>query len=194
MVVFVAVAVAPAARATTGDAAFRLGDQIAMVVLGAAHRDRAVAAASPGRGSTADRTGIRIRNVLGEKLAALGGRRAAVRLDDGAPWASLDLHDDDTVALLAVQANDGERAVDAVLGAAARCWPRAGRVRGPDVPVTVRLLPAQPGRSADSSASTLRSRAADRAEPQDVPVRRAVPSLAAAVVASPCWRDPPPPR
>jgi Bacterial PH domain len=40
---------------------------------------------------------------------------AGVRLDDGSPWASLDLQDDDTVALLAVQANDGLYAVETVL-------------------------------------------------------------------------------
>ena len=39
-----------------------------------------------------------------------------VRLDDGAPWASLELQDDDTLGLLAVQANDGASAVGAVLG------------------------------------------------------------------------------
>ena len=39
-----------------------------------------------------------------------------VHLPDGAPWAQLELQDDETVGLLAVQANDGERAVDAVLG------------------------------------------------------------------------------
>lgn len=39
----------------------------------------------------------------------------AVRLDDGTPWATLDLHDDDVVSLLAVQTGDGESTVQAVL-------------------------------------------------------------------------------
>jgi hypothetical protein len=62
----------------------------------------------------ADATGVRVRNVLGftwfpwEVVAG-------IRLDDGASWASLELQDDDTVGLLAVQANDGERAVETVL-------------------------------------------------------------------------------
>jgi hypothetical protein len=62
----------------------------------------------------ADETGVRVRNYVGEKFVPWQVV-AGVRLDDGSPWASLDLHDDDTIALLAVQANDGARAVDAVL-------------------------------------------------------------------------------
>lgn len=62
----------------------------------------------------ADEAGLRIRNYMGEKYIPWQVV-AAVRLDEGSPWASLDLHDDDTVALLGVQANDGERAVEAVL-------------------------------------------------------------------------------
>lgn len=62
----------------------------------------------------ADLDGVRIRNYVGER-ALPWEVVAAVRLDSGSPWASLDLHDDDTVALLAVQTNDGARAVDAVL-------------------------------------------------------------------------------
>lgn len=62
----------------------------------------------------ADEHGVVIRNYVGERAlpwAVVSG----VRLDPGSPWASLDLQDDDTVALLAVQANDGAHAVDAVL-------------------------------------------------------------------------------
>ena len=62
----------------------------------------------------ADDRGVRVRNYMGEKFVPWQVV-AGVRMDDGSPWASLDLHDDDTIALLAVQANDGARAVDAVL-------------------------------------------------------------------------------
>ena len=125
MVVFVAVAIG-LGSATTGDAAFRLGDQIAMVVLGGLIATAVLGFTRPR--VHADLEGVRIRNLLGEKLIPWQVVRA-VRLDDGSPWASLDLHDDDTVALFAVQANDGERAVDAVLGmrallAASREGPR----------------------------------------------------------------------
>jgi hypothetical protein len=62
----------------------------------------------------ADAAGVRVRNYVGEKFVPWQVV-AGVRMDDGSPWASLDLHDDDTIALLAVQANDGARAVDAVV-------------------------------------------------------------------------------
>lgn len=125
MVVFTAVAVA-LGTATSGDAAFRLGDQIAMVVLGALIAGAVLGFTRPR--VHADLDGVRIRNVLGEKLVPWQVVRA-VRLDDGAPWASLDLQDDDTLALFAIQSNDGDRAVEAVLGmrallAASRQGPR----------------------------------------------------------------------
>lgn len=62
----------------------------------------------------ADPSGVRVRSYVGEKFVPWQVV-AAVRLDDGASWASLDLYDDDTIALLAVQTNDGAQAVDAVL-------------------------------------------------------------------------------
>lgn len=125
MVVFVAVAIG-LGTATSGDAAFRLGDQIAMVVLGGLIATAVLGFTRPR--VHADLEGVRIRNVLGDKLVPWQVVRA-VRLDDGAPWASLDLQDDDTLALFAIQSNDGDRAVEAVLGmrallAASREGPR----------------------------------------------------------------------
>ena len=111
LVVFVAVAIG-LGRATTGDAQFRLADQVAMVLLGALIAG--VVLGFTRARVRADLDGVRIRNVLGEKLIPWQVVRA-VRMDDGASWASLDLHDDDTIALFAIQSNDGERAVDAVL-------------------------------------------------------------------------------
>ncbi len=62
----------------------------------------------------ADERGVWTRNGLGERFlpwqVVVG-----VRLDEGASWATLELQDDETAALLAVQANDGERAVEGVL-------------------------------------------------------------------------------
>ena len=112
MVVFTGVAVA-LGRAPEGTAQFRLVDQAAMVVLGGIV---ACAALAFTRARVrADEHGVRIRNVLGEKLIPWQVVRA-VRMDDGASWASLDLHDDETVALLGIQSNDGDRAVEAVVG------------------------------------------------------------------------------
>ena len=112
VVVFGVVAVLLPSRQGEGDAAFGVGDQIAFFCIGLL---LAWAALQFTRVRVvADESGIRVRNYVGEK-ALPWQVVAAVRMDDGAPWASLDLHDDDTVALLAVQANDGARAVEAVL-------------------------------------------------------------------------------
>jgi hypothetical protein len=112
VVVFGVVAALLPSRQGEGDAAFGVGDQIAFFCIGLL---LAWAALQFTRVRVdADESGVRIRNYVGEK-ALPWQVVAAVRMDDGAPWASLDLHDDDTVALLAVQANDGARAVEAVL-------------------------------------------------------------------------------
>jgi len=111
MLVFSGVAVA-LGRAS-GGAQFRLADQVAMVGLGAL---LSAAALTLTRARVvADLDGLRIRNVLGDRYLPWQVVRE-VRMDAGASWASLDLHDDDTVALLGIQSNDGERAVEAVLG------------------------------------------------------------------------------
>ncbi len=111
MAVFVAVAVA-LGSGPEGGARFRLPDQVAMVLLGVLI-SCGVLSLTRARVS-ADAAGVRVRNVVGERLFPWQVVRA-VRMDDGASWASLDLQDDDTVALLAVQSNDGDRAVDVVL-------------------------------------------------------------------------------
>jgi hypothetical protein len=62
----------------------------------------------------ADERGIWVRNSLGERFfpwAVVVG----VNLPEGATWAQLELHDDETVALLALQTSDGEATIDAVI-------------------------------------------------------------------------------
>ena len=94
-------------------ASFGAGDQVAFFLLG-------VLIAAVPLGFTrvrvaADERGVWVRNGLGETFlpwAVVVG----VHLPEGAPWAQLELQDDETVALLAVQSNDGEHAVEAVLG------------------------------------------------------------------------------
>lgn len=112
VIVVVFGAVAFSLRTGGGADVFGPADQVAMVLFGVLAAG-AVLSLTRAR-VEADVTGIRFRNVLGERALPWQVVRA-VRLDDGSPWASLDLHDDDTVALLAVQANDKERAVRAVL-------------------------------------------------------------------------------
>lgn len=111
MIVFTGVAVA--LGRTSGGASFRLADQLAMVGLGAL---LSAAALTLTRARVvADLQGVRIRNVLGDRQVPWQVVRE-VRMDPGASWASLELHDDDTLALLGIQSNDGDRAVEAVLG------------------------------------------------------------------------------
>ena len=112
VVVFTVVAVA-LGGGPPGEAQFRLPDQIAMVTLGVLVA-LGVLAFTRAR-VEADATGVRVRNVAGDKHIPWQVVRE-VRLDDGAPWATLELQDDDTLSLLGIQANDGERAVQAVLG------------------------------------------------------------------------------
>lgn len=124
--VFSVVAVA-LGNAPEGDAQFRLSDQLAMVGLG-------LLLAGVVLGFTrarvvGERDGVRIRNVLGERFIPWQVVRE-VRLDPGASWASLELHDDDTVALLGAQSNDGERTIEVVL--ALRAQLRASRTGFPD--------------------------------------------------------------
>jgi hypothetical protein len=99
-------------RGSAGGEQFGLADQIAFFLIGVLlsgvvlqfTRVRVIA----------DEGGVMVRNYVGEKFVPWQVV-AGVRMDDGSPWASLDLQDDDTIALLGVQANDGERAVEAVL-------------------------------------------------------------------------------
>jgi uncharacterized membrane protein HdeD (DUF308 family) len=62
----------------------------------------------------ADAQGIWVRNSLGERYfpwqVVVG-----VNLPAGATWAQLELHDDEVVALMAVQTSDGPTAIDVVL-------------------------------------------------------------------------------
>ena len=61
----------------------------------------------------ADADGIRVRNIVGDFDLPWSGIRA-IRFRRGLPWATLDLINDEVVALLAVQAADRARAVDAI--------------------------------------------------------------------------------
>ena len=122
MAVFSAVAVALGAG-PPGEASFRLPDQLAMVGLGVI---LSLAMLSFTRARVrGDLEGVRVRNVLGERFFPWEVVRE-VRLDDGAPWASLELQDDDTVSLLGAQTNDGERTIEVVLALRAQLRARSG--------------------------------------------------------------------
>lgn len=93
--------------------AFGVGDQVAMVVLGLLIAAGVLLLARPS--VVADARGLRVRNIVAyHDVPWEVVREVAFR--DGSPWAILELADDDQLALLAVQASDGERSVAAVRG------------------------------------------------------------------------------
>lgn len=109
-----------------GPARFLLADQIAFFLLGVLI---ALGPLSFTRARViADADRMRVRNLFGEKHVPWQVVRA-VLLTEGTPWATLDLHDDDTISLLAVQTGDGESAVEAVL--ALRALLARSRLPGP---------------------------------------------------------------
>jgi hypothetical protein len=96
-----------------GVAVFGLGDQIAMIVLGLLGAIAILWFTKPR--VEADRDGVKVRNLFGVHDLPWGVVRE-IRFDRGAPWVSLELVDDEVVAVMAVQAVDKERAVEAVRG------------------------------------------------------------------------------
>ncbi len=111
VVVFGVLAVA-LGRVPDGDAKFRMADQIAFFLLGLIIAGLALLFTRARVEATVD--GVHVRNPFGTKDVPWQVVRE-VRLDEGAPWAVLELHDDETVQMLAVQSNDGDAAVDVVL-------------------------------------------------------------------------------
>ncbi|WP_233625009.1 PH domain-containing protein [Actinoplanes sp. ATCC 53533] len=63
----------------------------------------------------ADAHGIRVRNLVSDFDLPWSAVRS-VRYQHGTPWASLLLHTDEVVTVLAVQISDGNRAVEAIRG------------------------------------------------------------------------------
>ncbi|NJC85247.1 PH domain-containing protein [Planosporangium mesophilum] len=90
---------------------FQRGDQAAMIGLGVLAALGILLFSRPR--VVADGSGIHVRNVLGGYDLPWEIIRA-VRFSRGAPWASIELDDDDVVSVLAVQSADKEYAVQAV--------------------------------------------------------------------------------
>jgi hypothetical protein len=112
VVVVVAIVVAVSLKSSsTGVVAFRTVDQIAIFGLGVA---LGAAIMALGRSRVdADADGVRIRNILVRHELPWTAVRA-VSFARTSSWATLQLENDDEVAVLAVQAADKERAVRAV--------------------------------------------------------------------------------
>jgi hypothetical protein len=100
-------------KGSTGDGygQFRAGDQLAMIGLGVLAALGALMFTRPR--VRADATGIRIRNVVGGYDLPWAVVRS-VRFDRNAAWAALELHDDETVPVHALQAVDKQYAVTGV--------------------------------------------------------------------------------
>jgi len=113
IVVFFAVVGTALRGGTEGGGSFNASDQLAMVGLGVLLAAGVLTLTRPR--VEADDRGVRVRNVIGGYDLPWSVVRA-VRFDDGSPWASLELLDDETVAVMAVQANDKAYAVEAVRG------------------------------------------------------------------------------
>ena len=107
-IVAVFTAVGTALTGSTGEqgAVFRPGDQAAMVGLGICGALVALAFTRPR--VRADSDGIAVRNVFGDTVLPWSVVRE-IRFERGHPWASLELENDDTVSVLAVQAADKQR-------------------------------------------------------------------------------------
>jgi len=98
-------------RGSAGGVVFTVADQVAMVGLGVVLAGVILLLARPRL--DADETGLRVRNILTSYELPWQVVRE-VSFSTNSPWATLELADDDTVALLAVQAADGERALQTV--------------------------------------------------------------------------------
>jgi len=90
---------------------FQFADQVAMGLVGVLLAAGALLFARPRLRADAD--GVEVRNVIGShRLPWALVRR--VSFPDGSPWARLDLPDDEYVPVMAIQAVDGARAVEAI--------------------------------------------------------------------------------
>ncbi|MGH3814338.1 MAG: PH domain-containing protein [Pseudonocardiaceae bacterium] len=97
-------------RADTG-VYFRTSDQVAMVMLGLLLAGAALLFARPRVRAGTD--GVEVRNLLGSRTLPWE-LVLRVSFPDGAPWARLELPDDEYIAVMAIQATDGHHAVRAI--------------------------------------------------------------------------------
>jgi hypothetical protein len=111
--VFSAVATTLRGATDSGKGVFQASDQWAMIVLGVLGALGILMFTRPR--VEADERGIRIRNLVGGYDLPWDVVRS-VQFSKGAPWASLELRDDDLIPIMAVQAADKAYAVQAIRG------------------------------------------------------------------------------
>ncbi|MET7708535.1 PH domain-containing protein [Micromonospora sp. NPDC005413] len=111
VVVFALVATSLSGPTGDGYGSFQRGDQIAMIGLGVFGALGFLMFTRPR--VEADARGVRVRNVISSYELPWEVVRG-IRFDRGAPWATLELHDDDLLPMIALQAADKELAVEGV--------------------------------------------------------------------------------
>lgn len=132
-------------RRTPTGVYFRLSDQVAMVVLGLLLAGAALLFARPRVRAGAE--GVEVRNLIGTRTLPWE-LVLRVSFPEGAPWARLEIPDDEYIAVMAIQSADGRKAVQDIRAlrevhaqhTAPRGTPDGGRcrLRPPD------LLPPEP--------------------------------------------------
>jgi hypothetical protein len=100
-------------RQTPTGVYFRLSDQVAMVVLGLLLAGAALMFARPRVRAGVD--GVEVRNLIATRTVPWE-LVLRVSFPDGAPWARIELPDDEYIAVMAIQSADGRRAVQAIRG------------------------------------------------------------------------------
>jgi hypothetical protein len=103
--------VAALLRKTPTGVYFRLSDQVAMVLVGLLLAGAALLFTRPR--VRAGVGGVEVRNLLGTRTVPWE-LVLWVSFPDGAPWARLELPDDEYIALMAIQSADGRHAVQAI--------------------------------------------------------------------------------
>ncbi|HEU0089965.1 MAG TPA: PH domain-containing protein [Pseudonocardiaceae bacterium] len=111
LLVAVFTTVAVLLRRTPTGVYFRVSDQVAMVALGMLLAGAALLFARPR--VRAGTEGVEVRNLLGSRMLPWE-LVLRVSFPDGAPWARLELPDDEYIAVMAIQASDGRHAVQAI--------------------------------------------------------------------------------
>ncbi|MGH3870746.1 MAG: PH domain-containing protein [Pseudonocardiaceae bacterium] len=111
LLVVVFTVVAALLRRTPTGVYFQVSDQVAMMLIGLLLAGAALLFARPRVRAGAD--GVEVRNLGGSRTLPW---QLVVRVSfpDGAPWARLEIPDDEYLAVMAIQAADGRHAVQAI--------------------------------------------------------------------------------
>ncbi|MFE4499881.1 PH domain-containing protein [Rhodococcus sp. NPDC056743] len=112
LLVVVHVTLAVSLRSGSTGVYFRAADQLAMATIGCVLAGGVLLLTRPR--VRAGQRGIAVRNILGEKIVEWD-LFEGLSFPDGAAWARIELPDDEYMPVMAIQSNDREYAVDAVV-------------------------------------------------------------------------------